>query len=114
MSFVLCLEIRISMLKYVLFHDIKQLDGEKLLELLDMIEYSLPLSKQQEDSNLHTSVLLTHHESVSITMAEVTNKSTPLDDSTSPINNIKPTTATSTVTKLENLDTSSKSSSVSR
>lgn len=43
------------MLKYVRFPNLKQLENEKLVELIDMIEYSLPRRDQ--------SLLASHHES---------------------------------------------------
>ena len=74
------------MLKYVRFRNLKQLENEKLSELIDMIECSLPRCDDQNNLNGHTSLLASHHES---------------------------TTSTPIVPKLENLYLPSISSSVS-
>lgn len=50
------------MLKYVRFHDLKQLDNEKLFELLGMIEYSLQQQSMPiSTSEMSNSAVSVHH-----------------------------------------------------
>jgi hypothetical protein len=49
-------------LKYVRFRDLKQLENDRLCELIDMIEYSLPPIVCQQDLNLHRLVLPINHD----------------------------------------------------
>jgi len=54
------------MLKYIRFFDLKQLENDKLLELMTAIEDSLPANVPRTDHSLHPFILPTHHESESI------------------------------------------------
>ncbi len=102
------------MLKYVRFNDLKQMESDKLFELIDMIEYSLPPTAHQQDFSLHMSVLPTHHESVSIPMTKVSNKSTLHSSNNLPVDHKEPLPAKPIVIKLENPNISVKNSSILR
>jgi len=99
-------------LKYVRFHDLKQLENNKLFELIDMIEYSLSPTLPKPDLNLHPLILPTHHELVSIPVTKVNNKPILYSSNILPVHHDQPTQPKLTVTKLENQDISSKSSPV--
>jgi len=58
------LDIRVATLKYVRFLDLKQLENDKIFELIAAIENSLSLT----DLSLHPPVLPVHHQSPSIPM----------------------------------------------
>ncbi len=89
-------------MKYVRFRDLKQLENDKLFELIDMIEYSLPSTVSQQDPF----ILPTHDESSSIQMTKFNSKT---NDNIHLVHHHETKT---TVTTLENQDISSKSDSV--
>jgi hypothetical protein len=99
--FDLLIEIRTTVLKYVRFRDLKQLENDKLFELIDMIEYSLSSTVSQQDPL----ILPTHDESSSIQMIKFDNKTS---DNILLVHHRNPTEAKITVTTLENQDISSK------
>ncbi len=80
-------------MKYVRFCDLTQVEHDKLLELIDMIEYSLP-----------PTVLPAHHEPMT--------KANELTLQILPVHYDEPVQAKTTVTKLEKQGISPKSSPV--
>jgi hypothetical protein len=107
----LLLEIRTSVLKYVRFHNLNQLENDKLFELIDMIEYSLPSTVPKTDFSLHPPLLSAHHDSPSIPMAKA-NELTLSSSNILPVHHDQSAQTKSNLTKLENQDILSKSSSV--
>jgi hypothetical protein len=96
-------------LKYVRFRDLKQLENDRLCELIDMIQYSLPPTVRQQDLNLHPRVLPIHHEPSSVSMTKFNNKPTLHNNYHDESTETKPI-----VTTLENQDISSKRDPVLR
>lgn len=56
------IDIRVALLKYVRFRDLTKLESDKLLELIDMIEYSISVIKPSEDNILDASTALIHEQ----------------------------------------------------
>jgi hypothetical protein len=57
-------------LKYVRFRDISHLEDDKLFELLDMIENSLPATVPSKKLSSHPPILPAHHEPTSTPMTK--------------------------------------------
>jgi hypothetical protein len=100
------LDIRVATLKYVRFLDLKQLENDKLFELIAAIENSLSLT----DRSLHSPVLPVHHQSPSIPMMK-TNQLTLNSTNILPVHYHQPIETKSTGIKLEKQSISSSSSS---
>jgi hypothetical protein len=100
------------MLKYVLFRDLKQLENEKLLELMNSIEYSVPAIVPRTDFSLHPPVLPSYHESTSVPMTK-DNEFTLHSSNVLPVYHNEPKQSKPTVTKSEKQDVSSKSGLIS-
>jgi hypothetical protein len=101
-------------LKYVRFRDLKQLENDRLCELIDMIEYSLPPTVRQQDLNLHPLVLPIHHEPSSVPMTKFNNKPTLYNDNILQVYHDESTEAKPIITTLENQNISSKSDPILR
>jgi len=112
--FNLLLDIRTTPLKYVRFCDLNQLENDKLFELIDMIEHSLPQTVPRTDLSLYPPVLPTQHETDSISMTKINNKFTSYRSSVLPAHHKKLEQTKPTVTRLENQDISSKDSPILR
>ncbi len=94
------LDIRIATLKYIRFLDLKQLESDKLFELIEAIEDSLPMNVPRTDLSLQ--------QPPSIPMTKFT-ELTIHSNNILPVHHDEPTQTKTTVTKLENQDISSKS-----
>jgi hypothetical protein len=102
----LLLDIRTVDLKYVRFRDMKQMEHDKLHELIGMIEHILSPTIPRANLSLH------HEPAPTLTMKA--NELTLHTNNVLPVHHDQPPQTKPTVTKLVNQDISSKSGSILR
>ena len=101
-------------MKYVRFTNLKQPENEKLDELIDMVQHSLPLQPSNIDSNLNRPITSAQLESSVPTSVVKDNKSTLEINKNSLMHDNQPVDLKPIVKKVEKQDITLKSSPVLR